>query len=152
MAHRGEPGPAVPRGPLTCGSAARRGFQNTMFTAIAGVTVAVVLRPISMIRTPSSAPMRLLQLYSIAGANPSEKEEPDCCSKGTAAAAPTVPVTRVLSLCWYTTSNASTQLRVRLYSAAASAVKESPGYARPLKPVVVPYTLTSCTLTEEETP
>ena len=50
----------------------RSADQNTMLSAIAGVMVAVVLRPISMMRTPSSAPIRLVQLYSIAGAKPSE--------------------------------------------------------------------------------
>jgi hypothetical protein len=38
-----------------------------MLRAMAGVTVAVVLRPISMMRTPSRTPTRLFQLYSIAG-------------------------------------------------------------------------------------
>jgi len=75
-----------------------------MLMAIAGVMVAVVLRPISMMRTPSSTPIRLLQLYSIAGANPSDHEEPYSCSTCYAAlaggAAGMVPVSRVLSLCW----------------------------------------------------
>src|SRR6516165_4047494 len=120
-----------------------RGLQNTMLRAIAGVMVALVLRPISMIRTPSSAPNRLVQLYSIAGAKPSEYEEPDSCANPASPvigidAVGTVPATRVLSLCWYTTSSARTQWRVRLYSAAASAVNESPGQARPLKPFAVP--------------
>src|SRR6516162_102363 len=121
-----------------------RGLQNTMLRAIAGVMVALVLRPISMIRTPSSAPSRLVQLYSIAGAKPSEYEEPDSWASPAVIgidAGGIVPATRVLSLCWYTTSSARTQWRVRLYSAAASAVKESPGQARPLKPFAVPYTL-----------
>src|SRR5262249_48601387 len=65
------------QGTAGCTRRHSRAVQNTMLIAIAGVTVAVVLRPISMMRTPSSAPMRLLQLYSIAGANPSEYEEPD---------------------------------------------------------------------------
>src|SRR6516165_3712121 len=96
---------------LSCASFTRcSAAQKTMLMAIAGVTVAVVLRPISMMRTPSSAPMRLLQLYSTAGANPSEYEEPEWCSVCAPAvpgAGGSVPLRRVLSLCWYTTSNAS---------------------------------------------
>ena len=44
---------------------------------MAGVMLAEVLRPIWMMRTPSSTPARALQLYSIAGAKPSEYEDPE---------------------------------------------------------------------------
>ncbi len=118
-----------------------------MLSATAGVRLAVALRPISMIRTPSSAPTRLLKLYSTAGAKPIDQEDPLTLWKelapGGAArragmAPGTLPLTAVLALRWYSTSSASTQRRVRLYSAAASAVNPLPGQARPRKPRLVP--------------
>ena len=54
-------------------------------------------------------------------------------------------VSRVLRVLVASTSSASSQLRVGLYSHAASPFVELPGYARPRKPCAVPYTLTSCT-------
>jgi hypothetical protein len=45
-------------------------------TATAGVRLAVVLRPISMILNPRSTPTRLLKLYSTAGAKPIDQDDP----------------------------------------------------------------------------
>src|SRR5260370_38552668 len=88
------------------------------------------------------------QLYSIAGAKANTSLEPKfnrmlggfCTLLGSRAL---YPVTLVLPLWRYVASSASTQLRVRLYSQAASAEKEPPGFACPREPAPVPDTLAS---------
>src|ERR1700733_1932860 len=140
--------PAVQPGEGVRSRGARRARRRyrTILRATAGVRLAVVLRPIWMILTPKSAPTRLLKLFSSAGPKPIDQDDPLALEKGLAPAAlpaavmppDTLPLTAVLALRWYTTSNASTQLRVRLYSAAASAVNPLPGQARPAKPRPVP--------------
>src|ERR1700741_4234012 len=100
-----------------------------MLMAAAVVTLEPVLRPATKIRAPKMTPTRELKLYSTAGATAKYSLEPD--SRLTEASGPAgmvvAPATRVLELCTHTRSVASTQLRVTLSSAAASAVKESPG-------------------------
>jgi len=80
-----------------------------MFTATAGVMLPVVLRAISMIRTPSSTPIALEKLYSMAGAKPIERDDPEALSKALVGAPipgggrlrpATLPLTWVLPLCW----------------------------------------------------
>src|SRR5215472_19158802 len=110
-----------------------------MLIAAAVVTLEPVLRPATKMRAPKMTPTRELKLYSTAGATAKYSLEPDCISTSPEPpAAGSLPVRRVLASCTHTRSVASTQLRVTLYSAAASAVKESPGLARPRKPAGVP--------------
>src|SRR5258708_14601488 len=82
-----------------------------------------------MTRVPMRTPRLGFQLYSIAGAKANTSLEPKfspmlggfCMLLGSRAL---YPVTLVLPLWRYVASSASTQLRVRLYSQAASAKKE----------------------------
>src|ERR1700758_5893464 len=106
-----------------------------MLMAAAVVTLEPVLRPATKTRAPTMTPTRELKLYSSAGATARYSLEPDCAAIAAGpSGAGSLPVRRVLELCTHTRSLASTQLRVALYSAAASAVKESPGWTRPRKP------------------
>src|SRR5258708_38697992 len=98
--------------------------------AMAGEMLAVVLTPAAITRVPNRTPRLGDQLYSTAGAKPNASLGPE--------SSVLLPVTRVLPLRPYTTSSASTQLRVRLYSHAASADTEVPGLARPRNPAPVP--------------
>src|SRR5687768_3054398 len=114
-----------------------------MFTAVTGATLAPALRPDAVITAPTITPIRLVQLYSTAGARLNVSREPDrnCTRVGDRSMFPpgcSIPSTFVVSLCWYATSSASTQLRVRLYSQAEIAENDAPGSARPRKPVFLP--------------
>src|SRR5262245_39366460 len=107
-----------------------------MLIATAGLTVAAVLRPAGITRTPRRTPTFELQLYSIAGARPSASLEPRSNSIAERFRAPReggtlYPLTRVLAVWRYVTSSARTKLRVRLYSKDAFAKKELPGLAWP---------------------
>src|ERR1700736_617251 len=109
----------------------------TMLMAATGMTTADALRPDVVSFAPAMTPTRLVKLYSIAGARLQVCPGPEFSS--TAAGGNPVPAelctspdTCVFESCSYTTSSASTQLRVRLYSHAALMIAELPGRARPL--------------------
>src|SRR5207248_6101099 len=105
--------------------------------AIAGVTDAGALWPLGMIHTPSSAPVLGLQLYSIAGANPTSRLTGD---RVRISGPPLVawPATLVGPAKSASTSNASTHSFVRLYSTAPISVVLAPGRAWPRKAASVP--------------
>src|SRR3954471_16350855 len=69
------------RRPLAVGATSvehyeQRLLQNTMLIAITGVMVALVLLPAANQRAPAITPMRLLKLYSTAGATPKRHADP----------------------------------------------------------------------------
>ena len=105
----------------------------TMLMAATGMTTADAFRPDVVNFAPAMTPTRLLKLYSIAGARLQVWPVPEFSS--TAAGGNPVPAglcrssphTCVFESCSYTTSSASTQLRVRLYSPAALMTTELPG-------------------------
>ena len=89
--------------------------------ATAGVMVAVVLWLGGITRAPRSTPRLGFQLYSMAGAKASPSLDPEFnWMVGAGESRTLYPFTRVFQLWRYVLSNASTQLRVRLYSQDAS--------------------------------